>query len=248
MYIVSILNGKSKKEAYRIAYYAQYTDQDKKYNAIDAGIGLYWPRTPSVPDSSPYYNRAVEIYQSDTRYLFDIQNLLHSLHGGKYKDILNRRECLQKLLQDQSLEDWERGFVAHALGDAFAHTEGDGPDATAYGGDYPFGPLGHFFDGSTPDVPSGRPELFRNYLGVLNQGLGGKMNAGQLAAMTRLLTRKFESDKDRFNAAREMAQGLGYSESFDPSVSESLDRNLPMIDRNAVEKLFGKIEQACCKP
>lgn len=100
----------------------------------------------------------------------DVFNWQHSLHGGSKSDIALRRESLVSLLKGKSLSrNWERGFVIHALGDAYAHTYDN--DSKAYGH-----PRGHAWDnirGNSPDVIARSFARYEEYVKELYLALGG---------------------------------------------------------------------------
>src|SRR5437016_13762040 len=101
-----------KQQAYELAYYAQYPDQENYLDAIMV-VQKNWGQGKS---------REIYFY-------------LHSMFGGDKQDMLNRQEGLKDMLiKNRGLLPWEKGFVIHALGDAFAHTDKNGA-----GYDYPYG-------------------------------------------------------------------------------------------------------------
>jgi hypothetical protein len=225
VFIIARLNGYSENEAYRLAYYTQYPDQDQSYDAIPAGIRLYTRTSRDVP------------------YDTSIQAILHSLHGGGPGAVAARRRCLESLLQDtKNFETWERGLIAHALGDSFAHTRGQRGEGAAYGV-----PLGHKDDGTAPDRPNTRPLVFAEYINALNRALGGKASPDQLLTVVRQMTAIADRDS-AIRDARTLAEGLGYDKSYNPVTSPKLDRTMPNLSKEQVYSLLQKIECICYDP
>jgi len=102
-----------------LAYYSQYPDMDKNYDAVYVAV-VYLP----------------VFWEWDWRN--SITGVLHSLHGGSYTEIAARRKGIRaaivKTVKDPQL-DWLTGLLIHAYGDSFAHTHGEylSKDEVAYG-------------------------------------------------------------------------------------------------------------------
>jgi RHS repeat-associated protein len=137
-------------QAYALARYTQMPDDYEGFDAV-------WKALPQLLGPN-----------EDAR---DIQNWLHSLHGGDDYQVNHRRACLTNMLSDSKLAGWRKGFVIHALGDAYAHTEGPPGDEHAY-----VTPMGHFWAslfGRSPDEISHNPRKFAAYMHCLCMSLGG---------------------------------------------------------------------------
>ncbi len=107
--------------------------------------------------------------------LRDAGDWLHSL-GLKPEDIQPRRNCLMAMLADPNLDVMTKGFVLHALADAFSHTyetfqfyPGPRNDPT----NFRFGPsittgypeyIGHGLNGTWPDIIRNRPHRYVDFL------------------------------------------------------------------------------------
>jgi hypothetical protein len=120
----------------------------------------------------------------------DLYNGLHMLHGGDDKCVKRKRACLEKLLKngiaDGSLSTWEQGFVAHALGDSYAHTFTNAAgDEEAYGF-----PDGHGKHGTAPDQISLNPGKYADYVRSLFRALGGNPNNPAQMAMLNAIIAK----------------------------------------------------------
>ncbi len=151
-YITAVSAGMSPQDAYEIAYYTQLPDQYGPWDAKNAAVAQLHMST-----SNPNYS-----------WYRDIEQVLHSLHGGNPAAAQTRRACLSKLVADTSLPLWQRGMINHALGDAYAHTY---PNGNAYSS-----PLGHALHGHWPDMISNRPGLFYLYTTNLFGALDGNTN------------------------------------------------------------------------
>jgi len=90
-----------------LSYYTQYPDIDPDYGATPVAIKYLF-----LPWKYRWRN--------------SITGKLHSLHGGDYSHIQQRRknigESLNETIKDPSL-DWLSGLIIHAYGDAYAHTK-----------------------------------------------------------------------------------------------------------------------------
>lgn len=127
-----------------LAYYAQYPDIDSSYNAIYLAPKIHLPDWQEA-----------------------IMGNLHSLHGGGYCEVYQRRRALQALI-DQSFNEKKTdvvkiGLLIHAFGDSYAHTRGDfgSEGESAYGK-----PFGHLIDsilGNDPDKIKNAPLKARAY-------------------------------------------------------------------------------------
>jgi len=147
IYAVAIARGYSPKDAYALAYFGQLPDQVSGYSAYD---------------SLRQWSSEITF---DNQWLRDIQEVLHSLHGG---DVLKRRDCLAKMLSDPQLKATDKGLLLHAFGDSFAHTYIDPKTQKLMAYSYPFG---HRDEGSDPDLPSLRPGLYKDYVNAMFQSL-----------------------------------------------------------------------------
>jgi RHS repeat-associated protein len=131
-YLVLVLEGMSPAQAYELAYYSQLPDQLESTDAYELGKALYlksflhwmWDYGESEKESDA----------KQEAWAWDVYNWLHSLHGGDNEAVKARRKCLGRLLGTPNLKPWVKGFLIHALGDAYAHTYDDGKGGrAAYG-------------------------------------------------------------------------------------------------------------------
>ncbi|MCH7334690.1 hypothetical protein [Acinetobacter modestus] len=121
-------------DAKALAYFSQYPDEDKEFDAIRNAIKN---KIPFISD---------DLSQAAVR-------KLHSLHGGDQDIILARRKSLELAIQrnlESSSNIWKAGLLIHAYGDTFAHTKGKfgSQDEKAFG---PFS--GHLFHSIFQDDP-----------------------------------------------------------------------------------------------
>lgn len=212
--------------AAEIAYWAQYPDQAKSLDAIEAA-----KRLP---------------FESSKKAEFDIliHRVLHSLNGASPAQVEAWRTCLEKEIQNADTT-WKKGFLLHALGDAYGHTKGKHGERGAY----PTG-LGHGLAGTAPDVPSKRPDLFRNYLGAVNRALGGNASSQALDQISDRLTKRagwLNLEKNRRMNARALATELGYIDEFDPTPNAVDNKRFPFPPAAADVQAFLKEVQSRCQ-
>lgn len=90
-----------------LSYYSQYPDIEKKYNAVPVSLKYLL-----IPWKWTWRN--------------DITGALHSLHGGKRKQIDQRRHSIRQALSETIIKpelDWLSGLLIHAFADSYAHTK-----------------------------------------------------------------------------------------------------------------------------
>ncbi len=121
-------------EAKALAYFSQYPDEDKNFDAI----------TNAIKNKIPLLND--ELSQA-------IVKKLHSLHGGGQDVIMARRKSLELAIKknlESSNTIWKSGLLIHAYGDTFAHTNGKfgSNEEVAYGPK-----SGHLFHSIFEDNP-----------------------------------------------------------------------------------------------
>jgi hypothetical protein len=215
--------------ATEIAYWAQYPDQAKSLDAIEAA-----KRLP---------------FESKKKAEFDIliHRVLHSLDGASPAQVAAWRTCLEKEIQNADTA-WKKGFLLHALGDAYAHTKGKRGERGAY----PTG-LGHGLTGTAPDIPSKRPDLFRDYLGAVNRALGGNASSQMLDQISGRLTQRaglLNREKKRRKNARALATELGYIDDFNPTPDAVDNERFPFPPTPAeVEAFLKEVQKRCqCLP
>lgn len=152
VFIVAIMAGRPALEAASLSFYAQAPDDVSLRFEADS---------VSVWGSFGFWG-----------YRHRINAILHSLHGGDRSETNFRRQRLGDLFQSLDKSDpdyaWKSGFLLHAYGDSFAHTNAEG---ASYGELY-----GHLFDGHAPDIVGNRPELYIDYVTslytLLDEGAG----------------------------------------------------------------------------
>lgn len=146
-YMVARLAGHSSDDAARLAFFNQAADDlAMRYAAPQVSV---W----ATFGAWGYRHR--------------INAVLHSLHGGDRADVAQRRLDLASMIdarnRSEAQASWQTGFLIHALGDSYAHTD---PVGNAYGETY-----GHLFDGHAPDLVANRPELYLAYVDALFDAL-----------------------------------------------------------------------------
>jgi uncharacterized delta-60 repeat protein/RHS repeat-associated protein len=154
VYLMALSQGMSQAAAEQLAYYTQLPDQTAEWDAIDAAARVAGSLLPGQRGNLRLYD-------------LQIEDWLHSLTGGSRATILARRACLAKMFKDPTLNlaPWQKGFILHAWGDTYAHTDKNGLP-------YPV-IIGHLRDWDWPDIISNRPGLWVSYSSDLFELLGG---------------------------------------------------------------------------
>jgi RHS repeat-associated protein len=140
-YLVLVMEGMPPAQAYELAYYSQLPDQLHDTDAAELGKKWGGWATGAIgslfvmPAAAPFIAPTPE----ETAWAMDVYNWLHSMHGGNNAAVIARQKCLGRLLRTPNLKPWVRGFLIHALADAYAHTYDDGKGGRA---SYSF-PWGH---------------------------------------------------------------------------------------------------------
>jgi len=107
-YIAGVIAGQNSSSTRSLAFYSQLPDELLTTTAWHNA----WETAPKVALNAVTGGIANPTFDR-------LQRFLHSLDGGQ---AVPRRNCLRDMLQDSTLKDWERGFLIHALGDAYAHS------------------------------------------------------------------------------------------------------------------------------
>ncbi|WP_346188686.1 hypothetical protein [Rubritalea halochordaticola] len=161
-----------------------------------------------VPDaqwfrfSAPSVSVWATLFPWEWDYRCEINNVLHSLHGGDQQMIDIRRQRLIALIQhyvaqDTKENDWKIGFLIHALGDSYAHVY----DKPGEPGHFAYGPgIGHIKPrGSfSPDSIADNFDNYLAYLTALYSALDtGQGNPKALADYTRFISKTVEESKSQ---------------------------------------------------
>lgn len=250
VYIVGRAAGMTHREASVMAYYAQLPDEDAAFNATTAGV-------ERVTDWT-----GTDMFKKDA-HRKDIQEVLHSLHGG---DAIKRRDCLKKLLKEEKLKPWQKGLIIHAFGDAYAHSYVEDGKVKAYGGitghgifptaagwvTNPLG-LGNVFGGH-PDSIGLHNNTYRKYVNdlydVLKTGGGDPSRIGALEGLADTFSRNRTSVEGEIAALRKLAIERGYTSSYAPEASG--EERLPKFEHfhgditdKEIKEVIALIKKAC---
>ena len=235
VYAVAIARGYDRDAAYALAFYAQLPDQVAQYSAFD-----------SVP-------RTARDLVTEKQWLRRIQEELHSLHGG---DVAKRRACLKKLLSDPGLFPFERGLLAHAFGDSYAHTFVDEKGVEqSYG--FPFGHAFTDHGGHEPDLPVLRPDLYKTYVNELFNALpegpnGSSKNRLRSVLNTVDLLPSQDPNATEFIHIDRLRSASFYSRPYRPELGGH-SKNPPQgkdslgdLSPELVQNLLDRIKKGCC--
>jgi RHS repeat-associated protein len=169
--------------AFDLAYYAQLPDLVRWLDATQLALYKLPPftRRLKLSDSAIAEMDLALLGQNTWTWTQDVQNWIHSLSGAAgQQEVLQRQCCLSDMLRSGSVGGkpmnlWERGFVIHALGDAYAHTAFDARGLYSNGGygGADMSPLGHGFEANTPDIIGERLIPYHRYVVNLFDVLGG---------------------------------------------------------------------------
>jgi len=230
-YIVAVAAGLDGDDAYALAYYSQLPDQDRRYEAISAAKAHYNPLASCPSSWAP-----------------NVFNWLHSLHGGGFEEIQQRRARLARLILDGTDDDgnqlsaWQLGFIIHAFGDSYAHTHFTSSGPRAYGW-----PWGHARDAHTPDIIASNREKYKTYVRELYRVLGGCNEAGN-PLLQRLIERADISEDDPDAAATWLGlfarQYAGYRRAYLPTDNFNVDDDMDTPSRDDVSDLMGTVSGA----
>ncbi len=216
VYMVARSAGFSHADALKMAQFAQYPDENPKYDAIDGLLNE---------------NR------------LDIQRKIHSLTGG---DPTTYREKLKCLLKNKSISMEEAGILLHSFGDTFSHTyeswsygsEGSGKTAVRTiekGPEVSFTfPFGHMASGHGPDYIANNKTKYIDYVRSMYMMMrqmnpGGHGDMKFLDSITEaVLNMKYESIGFEAQNALEIGAvlraggdaGIRYDESYRPEKSK----------------------------
>ena len=247
-YMVAIAAGRSKDQAYRLAYYSQLPDQVPDYDAVANGEKVLAEREALTNAGGYMGKEALEKLMKqlpqDEIWAQWVYNWQHSLHGGGPAQVTQRRTALKTLIQSHANgqgwagEDWAVGLLIHAYGDAYAHVDAQG---VAYG--YI---AGHLRDRHAPDIIASNVPKYDDYIDNLYEALGGT-NPGGNTLLSTIKTRAAalpNDDKVAIAMMKQLAQtpAFGYSFAYDPSVNAT-DTSMWMPNRTNMENVWSLIEQ-----
>ena len=237
IFAAAIAKGYAPREAYRLAYFAQLPDEIADYSAYD-GV-MKWS----------------EERMFENHWFHDVQQVLHSLHG---QDVKKRRDCLRNLLQDPSLKPIDRGLLLHAFGDAYAHTYVDPKTGKTEAYEYPYGHANTPYKGNAPDLPSLRPDVYKEYVNdVFNSLPAGPLP--QDPGLINAILQKNEAlskTSDPFAAQTDLIDFIveqsGYPNAYRPEEGDYYSNpptgrdDLGPLDTTRVQRLIDLIKKKCC--
>jgi RHS repeat-associated protein len=249
-YAVAVASGAfTATEAFKLAYYAQLPDEVSAFDAITAGLATQLRSHQDIiqdylQTDFPWYFRVPP--EHVTAFGRDVQQWLHSLHGGNAQAVQRRRACLAKMLRRGDLATWQKGFIIHALGDAFSHTFYSSRGTQAYG--YP---VGHGLHGTDPDNIALRQDVYQAYVSALYEAL--HQGSGQVSQVSRLLDHAEQLPVDIDMANVDMGSfvrsNYGYNEEdfewYRPEAGHVTYDPLPIPAPAAVQGLFREMKRSC---
>jgi hypothetical protein len=160
-YYVALRTGIDPKTARTLATYSQLPDEITDLDAISVAVrsvGAAVALLNTDPrESVQEADVAFENMQETKHEMERIQQNLHGLTGG---DSEETTKFILKLVQQTDSPE-EKGILLHLLADTFAHRTIQDESKLYETG------LGHFSDGTDPDLIHKRPELYAKYVDVL---------------------------------------------------------------------------------
>tara|TARA_R110002072_G_C7976780_1_gene535574 strand:+ start:9789 stop:15815 length:6027 start_codon:yes stop_codon:yes gene_type:complete len=123
VYNMARLAGMSHEDARQLAYFAQYNDEVRAYDAV----WVAFPHTPWEGNSAADEIGTTRSRLARQNWEEAVQRVLHQLHGGDIFEIARNREHLRGLFGQATNDNDVRlaGITLHAFGDSFAHTYRD---------------------------------------------------------------------------------------------------------------------------
>jgi len=238
-FILARCTGQDVDKALELAYYTQLPDRVDDFNAVPAGRAL---EGDALAISGP------KLTAQQRQYLLDVQEVLHSLHGGDAAAVEKRQRCLEKLYNKgrESMSPWQRGFLFHALGDSFAHVDSKGK---AYQS-----PEGHLLDGHDPDIISKHKYAYNIYCIMSCQNGMGKPFPISKSPCNTLLddVPADETEEQARERLKGIAKQLGLTDdmlTFDPTAGVGDNENYAMPTHDEVAQWLESIrkELKCCE-
>jgi RHS repeat-associated protein len=163
VYVALVKAGKSKDDAWLLAYWSATPDIDPRHGATSGKI---------IRESLLY---------GDGSGASVVQQLLHQLSGMKGKDIEKMRCCLRELYKNSD-EPVVKGYALHALGDTYGHMVAETVGGVPGFHSFVFtgntldklyqAPVGHTLDFTMTDRASLRPDQAEKYLRDLSSLVG----------------------------------------------------------------------------
>ena len=226
-FLIARFAGIDGTNAFTLAYYSQYPDEDSTFKATSFFIG--------------YPN-----------WRADVREVMHSLHGGGRDAIDARRAALKKFIKDSLGQDppnyWQAGLMIHAFADSYSHTKeplGDS-DQKAYGSIF-----GHLHQWKKPDQIA-RQQVFPKYRETATQlydileveGAGDKEQLTEFLNTIEELTCEgwcWGSDVDRVEKA--IIDASYTAGSFSESWYECIEKRARPLRKEEVQVVFDRIKQ-----
>ena len=165
-----MIAGVPPEKAFRLAYYSQLPDERSFF---DAKADFFVNYLSGSMVHSPKLSGEIATYFEGSKVAITgfgtgLMRQLHQLHGMPEQLMPLMRNGLVNLIRSDGLDEWQRGFAIHALGDSYAHTDYDG---NAF-----IDPYGHgkrSVRGDCPDLIAIDQEKYRAFAFQLYDALGG---------------------------------------------------------------------------
>ena len=238
-YITAVASGTmSQQEAYEFAYYSELPDERDFTDATAMATLLEEAKLMNRIDGYPSQG-AIQQQEKWTKDVFD---QLHQLHGGDIGEIIKRRKCLEKLMNDPTLKPWEKGFINHAYGDTFAHVykDKDGIEH-AYGW-----PYGHGKEIHRPDYIHLHPHAINVYawsvLRILNKGQPASQ---EQAEKMRFITENTGISREPVFQSSWLANIALLHFGLGPYQTPNVNPNLFLPSQGDVQALIDKMKKNC---
>ncbi len=170
VYFVALAVGAPERDAFQIAFWAQMPDEILNFDATQAGkeivadaIVLSQSHAASQSHGGMFMPMQTASIMDDMEKWKNVQTGLHVLTGQTASMAVDGRQKTSRAFNPTTGKLMEFGISLHALGDSYAHQDGEKMYQPV---------LGHLFDGHAPDrISIARRPKYLEYVGALHDVL-----------------------------------------------------------------------------
>jgi ribosome-binding factor A len=252
-FMVAIAANLTPDKAYTLAYYSQLPDEVADYDAFEQ-VKAYLMDNTELRTRGLHTPEMLLRYAARAEYQREINELLHSLHGG---EAVPRRKALKRLVASKGLADWEIGLLIHAFADSFAHSYLK--NGTLYAHSWPYGHGANNVTGNSPDLIGNDPQTYKEYVGNLFEALAGiqapanvlapleqfadSLVPTQLRKLGDVVLRK-RDDYENGQAKDLAVSQFKYKNVYSPLGGHKIDVNMDKLSITSVRSLNKRISEA----